>query len=134
MSEITQSNDIVAPRRGAVIALTSDATARPYDLSLITLGGSAFRTGQNDQIFVTLLASTAVIYHQFSPTTQNDLSSVAAISAGGALAYANTYGPPLPSLLPVAYRLCRVTDRWLILQGVGIVYIWASSPPNASAR
>lgn len=126
-----QAANALPPRRGAVLALAIDSTARPYALASLDLAGYTQGTSPNQQhVFVTLQAITADVWFYFSSATASDLDHAAAISAGSALAYANTYGWRLPQNEERSFRLNRNLDRFLIVKtatGTATLLIAASS-------
>ncbi len=126
-----QAANTTPPRRGKVLALAIDSTARPYNFATLDLAGitQGDRT-QQQYVFVTLQAITADVYFYFAPATANDLDNTASISAGSALAYANTYGWRLPQNEERSFRLDRNQDRFLVVKtasGSATLLIAASS-------
>jgi len=130
-----QALNVVPPRRGGIIAITTDTTARPYDLTGLALGkayGSGDNSGANSGVYVTMQAQTANVFYQLSSATASDLDETAAIAAAGTAAFANTHGALLVAGDTVQFRIIRTTDKFLILKGAaaGIVRLWASSEPS----
>jgi hypothetical protein len=133
--------ECMPPRRGAVIALAVDSTARAYDLVSIALGGYTPFEAQNDGRHVTLWlqAETADVYFYFAPgevgavvtTDIDDVSDTASITAGNAIAFANTYGARLVANNgPLPIRINRAVDRFLVVKAAstaGVLRFWASS-------
>ena len=134
-----QADNILPPRRSLILAITVDATARAYDLSGITMGGSSYLTGQQGQrVYLTMQADGASMYYHFSSSSATTLDNTAVIAAAGTIAYANTYGAKLESGTSIDLRIDRITDRYLVLKcasgATGTIRIWASSQPSASAQ
>lgn len=117
MSEATeQSDNIVPPRRGYVLALTVDSTARAYDLTKLPLG-AVFRPGAPDYVYLTLTAVTNDIYLYFD--TQGvtvDLDNTAVNTAGSAFT-ATSMLSTMPQVLPAGttqqFRINRRDDAWI---------------------
>ncbi len=127
-----QAANIAPPRRGAVIALGVDTTARPYDISALALGGYTPHNANNRQeyVFLTLQADGGDVYFHFASATASDLDNAAAIAAGGAIAFANTYGAKIPVNTEQTLRIDRTQDKFLIIEtasGTATLRFWASS-------
>jgi hypothetical protein len=126
-----QASNVRPPRRGAVITLTVDSTARAYDLSVLTLGGgkpSADGSGARN-VYLTLQSNADLFYH-FSDTNSAVLDDTATLSVGSTLAFANTYGAKLVSGQDVPVRLDRGVDKYIVLKtnsGTATLRFWASS-------
>jgi hypothetical protein len=129
------------PRRGAVIALTVDSTVRAYDLVALALGGFTPAEAQNDarHVMLWMQAETNDVYFYFAPgevgavvtTDVDDIDNAAAVSAGSALAFANTYGAVLEAgAAPLPIRINRAVDRFLVVKAAstsGVLRFWAAS-------
>jgi hypothetical protein len=128
-----QAANILPPRRGEVLALAVDATARGYALGSLALGGATpegAATGRQE-IYVTVQAVTADVWLYFAPATASDLDPATAVAAGGTLSFANTYGWRVPSGTEQAFRLNRAQDKFLVCRtssGTATLLIRASSP------
>lgn len=136
MASIAEQQEAVCrpPRRGAVFALTVDSTARPYDLSTLALGASAAPSSSGSEraeVVLYMQAETNDVFFHFHSATASDLSDTAAVSAGGAVAFATTYGAVLEAgAPPIKLRIDRKLDRWLIVKAAntsGILRFWAAS-------
>ena len=130
-----QATDILPPRRGKVIALTVDTTARAYDLTTINLG-DIYRPTATDKLYITLSANGGEIHYYFSDVTASDLSDTAAIAAGGTLAFATTYSGVVEDGARQYERIQRNVDKFIIVKsaaGTPILRIWASSPSTGIA-
>jgi len=126
---LQQAADFLPPRRGAVLAITLDTTARPYDISGLTADGvSSLERGHD--VYITIQAEGADVFYYFSSATASDLSKTAAITAGAAAAYDNTHPARIVVDQQAHHRLNRAVDKWLILQGsaAGIARLYFSSP------
>lgn len=128
----TQSFHVVPPRKGKVIALAVDATAREYDMRSLQLDGWAPGEGATSKtVFVTLQAITADawIYFASAHAASQVLDSTSKISAGSALAYADTYGWRIKADSEQRFCLHRALDQYLVVQGstTGILLLRASS-------
>ncbi len=122
---IEQTANVAPPRRGKVIALAVDATARPYDISALSLAGSTSLS-----CIVALQAQTASVFYYFAPATANDLDPAAVISAGGAIAYANTFGVEIPAGATHEVRIDRTLDLFLVVRtssATATLRLWAAS-------
>jgi hypothetical protein len=119
------------PRRGAIIALTVDATARPYDTFALTLGG--FKPKEGDQqanVDLFLRATGGDVVVHTSPTSTSDLDGTAEIAAGGTLAFAAAYGGGIEDGETVRWTFHRQADRYLVVQlgsGTPVLQVWAAS-------
>jgi len=123
-----------APRRGAVVCLEVDSTARPYDLSTLNIGGNAAPEAglsQRKEVCIWMQAQTHDVFFYFHTATANDLSDTAKISAGGAMAFDNAYGATLKvGNPPILVRIDRKLDRWLVVKAAstaGLLRVWAAS-------
>lgn len=132
-----QADNILPPRRSGIIALAIDSTARAYDLSVITMGGSTFSSTQKGQrVYLTLQADGGAVYFHLSSASATTLSDTATIAAGGTIAYANTYGAKIESGGSMDIRIDRLDDRYLVVKtasGTATLRFWASSQPSMSA-
>jgi hypothetical protein len=126
-----QAANVLPPRRGEVLALAVDATARPYALSGLTLAGKVPEgAGSRFELYVTVQAVTADVWLHFASATASDLDPAAALAAGSALAFANTYGWRVPSGTEQSFRLDRATDKFLVCRtssGTATLLLRASS-------
>lgn len=129
-----QSLTFAPPRRGAVFALTVDSTARPYNISTLILGSvyaPAAAMQKRHEVVILMQAETNDVYFHFASATANDLDNTAAIAAGGAVAFANTYGAVLKAgNMPIRVRIDRSIDQFLIVKAAstsGILRFWAAS-------
>ncbi len=149
MSAVEQFSECAPPRRGAVLAITVDSTARAYDMKSLALGGHTPTEAQRDPKRVVLwlqaetndvyfyFASGAVAADQFSNETAvattdvDDVDNTAAISAGSALSFANGYCALLKAGNgPLPVRINRGLDRFLVVKAAstsGTLRLWASS-------
>ncbi|HEY6921282.1 MAG TPA: hypothetical protein VI390_06740 [Methyloceanibacter sp.] len=135
--EATQQVDnVTPPRRGSIVALTVDSTARPYDITALAFG-STYRPGiKGDYVYLTLTAETNAVYYQFNSATANDLDDTAKVSAGGTLAFATTHAALLPAGQTIRLRIQRDVDKWIIVKAAstsGVLRMHASSPPNPNS-
>lgn len=127
-----QAANVTPPRRGAVIALTVDSTARAYSLVSLDIGGIVPEGALNlrHPIWLTLQAETADVFFLFSDGSDTNLDDTAAVSAGSSLAYADTYGARLVADQSMEFRIDRAKDTHLIVKAAstsGILRLWASS-------
>ena len=127
-----QASNIAPPRRGAVIALGVDATARPYDLNELAFGGFTPKGANNQQSFVylTLEADGGDVFYYFTDATHSDLDDGAEITAGSTMAFANTYCAKIKEDSLHEVRINRGVDRWLVVKcssGTATLRFWASS-------
>lgn len=136
----SQSDNIVPPRRGEILAQAVDSTARAYNLALLPIGGKAIvNSKQTDHIYVTIEADGADIYFQFaSSSTPANLDNTASNAAGTAWTAttmsANTsYAAKIASGTIRDFRIERSKDQWLIVKtasGTGTLRLYASSQPE----
>jgi hypothetical protein len=130
-----QAAYVSPPRRGEIIALTVDTTARAYDLSALSLAGF---TPEGDsrmraEVWLTLEADGADLYFQLSDGSSTALDPATVIAAGGALAYSNAYGAKLKDGIPKECRIDRSRDTHIVLRtssGTATIRFWASSNPS----
>ena len=124
------------PRRGLILAVTVDSTARAYDLSALDLGndGQPPVTPGDRPRFVDLFmsADTNDVYFQFAPDTSVvSLDNAGTVAAGGSPVVTNAMGALLKAAsLPIYFRINRQTDRYIIVKAAstaGTLRIWAAS-------
>lgn len=134
-----QSDGIEPPRRGKIWVQTIDATARPYQISLMPFGGKAIvNAAQVDHIYLTLLAETNDVFYFFDSATGSSLSDTATNNAGTAVSATTMSASAamacrLVAGVPVNVRIERSLDQWIQLKtasGAATVRIWASSQPE----
>lgn len=112
-----QADNIRPPRRGEILALGVDVTARPYDLKALALDGYAPNESTGPaHVYISLTAITADVYFYFAPATANDLDPTAAVAAGGTPAYANTHGWRLVANTEQRLRINRALDKFLVIR------------------
>lgn len=114
-----QLANVTPPRRGAVLALAVDTTARAYDLKDLVLGGYAPKEdlSRAEYVYVTLQAvgdEGDDVWFVFSTTSAADLDESTEIAAGNALVFADTFGWRLAAGTSVRVRISRSEDRFLI--------------------
>jgi hypothetical protein len=127
-----QASNVLPPRRGEVLALAVDATARAYSLTSLTLAEKSVEaaTSQRIALYLTVQAVTADVWLVLSDGTASDLDPTAAVIAGGTLAFANSYGWRIPSGTEQAFRVDRSKDTHLVCRtssGTATLLIRASS-------
>lgn len=132
-----QYTELRPPRRGLVMAIAVDSTARPYDLGALDIGNDGQPPdGPSDRprfVNLWMQAETNDVYFHFSDATHNDLADTGKVTAGSTTtpAYDPTYGAVLKAgNPPVYFRLNRTTDRWLIVKAAstaGVLRFWAES-------
>lgn len=125
-----QAANILPPRRGAVLAIAVDTTARAYDITTIDLG-DVYKAAHGDEVYLTLQADGAKVYYHFKETTGGTgLDNTAAVAAGGTIAFADTYGAFVGDGERVQERITRNLDKFLVVKtasGTATLRIWASS-------
>lgn len=136
-----QYAEIAPPRRGAVLAIEVDSTARAYDMVSLALGGFTPQKAQREQSHVVLWmqAETNDVYFYFAEgevgtvatTDVDDIDNTAKVAAGGSLAFANTYAAVIKAgNAPIRVRIDRGVDRFLVLKAAstsGLLRVWAGS-------
>lgn len=136
-----QVSECMAPRRGAVIALEVDSTARAYDLKTLAFGGvTPDEAGRNPiHVMLWMQAETNDVYFYFADgevgtvatTDVAGIDNTAKVTAGSALAFANTYAPVLKAGNgPLPVRINRAVDRFLVVKAAstsGVLRFWAAS-------
>lgn len=124
--------DLRPPRRGAVLAITLDATARAYDLTALDIGGAAPSVGRRNEVAVVVTAEGADIFLYFAADNTVTLDTTA-IAAGGAVAYSNVHAAKIATGTSLRMRISRDKDKYLHVKGsgAGTMRIWASSPAGA---
>jgi hypothetical protein len=127
-----QAANVQPPRRGAVLAISVDTTARPYDLSSLDLGGITPEADhkRRHETWVTLQADGGDVYYYFSSATASNLDNTAAVAAGGTPAYATTHGAKIKQDDRHEVRIDRSRDVFLIVKtstGTATLRFWASS-------
>lgn len=111
-----QAANVQPPRRGEVVALAVDATARAYSLTSLALAGVTPEASglSRAEVYVTVQAVTADVWLYFNEGTASDLDPAAAVSAGSTFAFASTYGWRVPSGTEQSFRLDRGRDTHLV--------------------
>lgn len=129
-----QAADTAPPRKGAVLALTVDSTARAYDLTALDFGGFTATGGRRNEVFLTLFADGGDVYYYFSSDSSATVDDTAVVAAAGTLAYANGYAMKLPSGAAHSVRIIRSLDKYLQVKtsaGSATLRFFASSPAGA---
>lgn len=126
------------PRRGSILAITVDSTARPYDLTGLAIGqAEAPEQDINRRLetFLMLQAETNDVYFYFDSATGSSLADGTTIGAGSALAYASAYCAVLKAgNQPLKVRIDRAIDKFIILKAAstsGVLRMWVASPAGA---
>lgn len=149
MSAEYQTAEFAPPRRGEVIALEVDSTCRAYDMKSLALGGYTPKESQRDPKYTVLWlqAETNDVYFYFASgpvsadaaagtaavitTDVDDIDNTAKVTAGAALAFANTYAGVLKAGNgPLPVRINRGVDRFLVVKAAstsGVLRFWAAS-------
>ena len=149
MSAEYQTAEFAPPRRGAVIALAVDSTARAYDMKSLALGGHTPTEAARDpkSVVIWMQAETNDVFFYFASgdvaadpaagtsavatTDVDDVSDTATITAGNALAFANTYCALLKAGNgPLPIRINRGVDRFLVVKAAstaGVLRFWATA-------
>lgn len=127
---LVQSGRARPPRRGEVIALSVDSTARKYDLTTLDLDG--MDPSDSEWVHVALQADGDAIYYQFADATLTgapELDPAATISAGDPLGYDNAYGVMLAngSVHEVAIQRSIDTQLVVVTSSAAILRLFAAS-------
>ncbi len=101
------------PRRGSVIAVTVDSTARSYDVSTIPLVPA-----NGSRVFIALQADGGALYYYFSSTSDDDLDESDIIAAGDTLLFSGTMGVLLPNGAVHEVAIDAATDIYLVVKTV----------------
>jgi hypothetical protein len=135
-------NEIMPPRRGQCLAIEVDSTARAYDLSTIAFGGVTPNEAAKEpqEVVLYLQAQTNDVFFYFADgevgvtatTDVDDIDNTAKITAGSAIAFANTYAAQLDATTkaPMKIRINRAQDRFLVVKAAstaGVLRIWVGS-------
>lgn len=125
---------VIPARKSEVLVITLDATARAYDLRSLKLGAilTPDTAAVNPQkVYLRLLSLSVNCHYHFDSTSSVTLDRTAAISAGGAIANAATYGDVLVASAPEHVIIDRSVDKYIHVQGTGAgtLIIRASSLP-----
>lgn len=129
-AQIAQSQP---PRRGAVIALTVDSTARAYDLTGLALGGKTPEGAGTASMDVVLWmqAETNDVFFHFHSASATDLNDATVIAVGASLAFNAAYGACLEAgASPIKVRINRAIDKFLVVKAAstsGTLRFWACS-------
>lgn len=127
-AQIAQSQP---PRRGAVIALTVDSTARAYDITGLALGGKTPDGTAPSEVTLWMQADTNDVFFHFHSSSATDLANGTTIAAGGAIAFAAAYGAVLEAgERPIKVRINRALDKFLVVKAAstsGTLRFWACS-------
>lgn len=128
-----QAASSTPPRRGAVLAIDVDSTARAYDITALDLGGYTPEADheRRNEVVLYLQADTNNVFFYFHSATTSDLSDTAKVTAGAAATFANTYAAVLKtSDPPLKLRINRNLDRFLVVKAAstaGVLRVWAGS-------
>lgn len=126
------ANIVVPARRSLILPFTLSTTARVYDMRSMLFGRLAAPDTaaiNGDKVFLRLQAVTAVVFYYFAPDDTAALDRTAAISDGGAVAVATTYGDQIAAGSWVDVCIDRSVDKYLHVQGsaAGTLIVRASS-------
>ncbi len=129
-----QDSSLLPPRRGAVWALTTDATARAYDLTAVAFGGSPAPEAaatRPQHVDLWLQAETNDVYFYFDSATGTALNNATAqAAAAGALAFADAHCAVLKAgNAPFKVRIERSLDKFIQVKSTagGVLRMWACS-------
>lgn len=130
-----QAANVVPPRRGSIVALGIDATARPYDLTALAFGGDSYNEKTQTHVFLTLQnEGTDPVYYALLSATANDLDDTAKIAAGGTLAFANPHAAVIQGGQMHRVRIQKDVDKFLEVKcaatKTSTLRIYASSSPT----
>lgn len=127
-----QIASLTPPRRGAVWAVATDATARAYDLSATALGGYT-PEGSGEKranVVLYLQAETADAYFYFDSATGTALLDTSKQAVGaGPLVFNDAYCAILKAgNPPMQIRIDRTIDKFIQVKSAGgILRMWACS-------
>lgn len=126
------ANIITPPRRGAIIRITLDTTARAYDLRSMVFGRSAApdpTVPNGDKVMLRIRAITADVHYYLASDDTVTLDSAAVIAAGGAMTLLGTFCDTIPAGQFEDVTISRDTDKYLHIKGsaAGTVVIRPSS-------
>lgn len=132
MSASQQSAQYMPPRAGQVLAITTSATARSYDISKLAMGGySPSGVAHPQEVDLYMQAESNDIWFYFATASDTNIS-VSGADADGAspLTFGASYAIRLvKDALPIRVRIRRGTDKFLTVRGAagGILRMWAAS-------
>lgn len=123
------------PRKGTVLTIAVDSTARAYDLSALDIGndGTApISPGDRPRsVMLFMTADTNDVYFYFDSVSSAVLDNTAVVAAGGSPVYSTAFCALLKAAnLPTYFRINRQTDRFLVVKtatAAGNLRIWAAS-------
>lgn len=119
---------VLPPRRGAVLALTVDSTARSYALGSLAFGGhTPAASPRRNEVYLTLQADGGAIYFYFHSSTDADLNEATVIAAGGTLAFNAAYCAVIEDGQTAQVCIDRALDKYLVVKGTGTLRLYASS-------
>lgn len=126
------ANIITPPRRGLIIRITLDTTARAYDLRSMLFGRSVApdpAVPNGDKVMIRIRAITADVHYYFAEDNTVTLDSSAVIAAGGAMTLLGTFCDTIPAGAFEDVTINRDIDKYLHIKGsaAGTVVIRASS-------
>ena len=130
-----QTDEVVPPRKGQVIAVGVDVTPTAYDITGLAYDGDPYNPKQpDDPVYLTLQAETADVFVQFAQDAVITMDMAAYISPGGTLVFSSAYPARIPAGGWIDVRILRGVDKYMHLQGSadGICRFWASSAPRYS--
>jgi len=126
--------NLVGPRRGKVLAVAVDATARAYDLTALAFGDDPYQAVKAQFCDITVQADGNDIFFYFDSATGSALSDTAVVSAGGTAAFADTYAAKIDSGTFQTFRIRRNLDKFIQVKcasgKTATLRLYASSHPS----
>lgn len=129
-----QADNVTEPVQGFCLAITVDTTSRTYDTQGLQFFDKLTTNGK-ERTYLTLAAEGAKVYYAFSNLSATAIDDAAAVTAGGALAFANTYCEVIFDGTKDQVRWERAQHRYLVLKASasGKLRLRASSDPSAGS-
>jgi len=129
-----QKATTIGARRGQIVAIAVDGTARSYDLRLLPFGGQAFQQSFKEAVFITLANDGGVpLYYQLNQDGTADIDPSANIAISNPPAFTNTHCQAIFSNTKEVIRLDRFVDKFIVIRTAGsatTLRLSVSSPPT----
>jgi hypothetical protein len=127
-----QTARILPPRKSHIFAITTDTTARAYDISGLELGNYTPEADlkRRNEVMLTVQAEGADLYLYFHTATDTAMDKTAAVAASAATAaYVATHCAYIPVGNERTYTIDRSIDKFIVVQGsaAGKARIFATS-------
>lgn len=112
--------NVVPPRVSQGFALSVDSTARAYDMTVLSWGGSPYKQGHVGQCAFLRLhndtGSASTLWFCMQPNSTVTLNQTTTIAAAGTLSLQTTFCEELPPGAYAEVRIDREVDKYLCVK------------------